>query len=289
MIKIIFIHKASTEVAQFFGLPGYLNTFMDIYKFYDKFYTWLVVVGPRVVIAILFLVIGWWIINNILKWINNILTKRKIDPSVQPFLSSIIGILLKVLLLLSCIQIVGLQLTVFTTLIGAFGVAAGLALSGTLQNFTSGIIILLLKPFKVGEIIMAQGQEGKVTVIRIFHTIVTTFDNQTVIIPNSKLSNEVIINLSRQGKRRLRIEVKFGFQISFEEVKKSIEQTIHNNAGLLKDPAHTIGVSAIESDGYKVEANMWLRADNYQILKLELQERIVNNLKHAGIKLPGMP
>lgn len=276
-------------MAQFFGLPGYLNTFMDIYKFYDKFYTWLVVVGPRVVIAILFLVIGWWIINNILKWINNILTKRKIDPSVQPFLSSIIGILLKVLLLLSCIQIVGLQLTVFTTLIGAFGVAAGLALSGTLQNFTSGIIILLLKPFKVGEIIMAQGQEGKVTVIRIFHTIVTTFDNQTVIIPNSKLSNEVIINLSRQGKRRLRIEVKFGFQISFEEVKKSIEQTIHNNAGLLKDPAHTIGVSAIESDGYKVEANMWLRADNYQILKLELQERIVNNLKHAGIKLPGMP
>lgn len=275
-------------MAQFFGLPGYLNTFMDIYKFYDKFYTWLVVVGPRVVIAILFLVIGWWIINNILKWINNILTKRKIDPSVQPFLSSIIGILLKVLLLLSCIQIVGLQLTVFTTLIGAFGVAAGLALSGTLQNFTSGIIILLLKPFKVGEIIMAQGQEGKVTVIRIFHTIVTTFDNQTVIIPNSKLSNEVIINLSRQGKRRLRIEVKFGFQISFEEVKKSIEQTIHNNAGLLKDPAHTIGVSAIESDGYKVEANMWLRADNYQILKLELQERIVNNLKHAGIKLPGM-
>ena len=275
-------------MAQFFGLPGYLNTFMDIYKFYDKFYTWLVVVGPRVVIAILFLVIGWWIINNILKWINNILTKRKIDPSVQPFLSSIIGILLKVLLLLSCIQIVGLQLTVFTTLIGAFGVAAGLALSGTLQNFTSGIIILLLKPFKVGEIIMAQGQEGKVTVIRIFHTIVTTFDNQTVIIPNSKLSNEVIINLSRQGKRRLRIEVKFGFQISFEEVKKSIEQTIHDNAGLLKDPAHTIGVSAIESDGYKVEANMWLRADNYQKLKLELQERIVNNLKHAGIKLPGM-
>ena len=248
---------------------------MDIYKFYDKFYTWLVVVGPRVVIAILFLVIGWWIINNILKWINNILTKRKIDPSVQPFLSSIIGILLKVLLLLSCIQIVGLQLTVFTTLIGAFGVAAGLALSGTLQNFTSGIIILLLKPFKVGEIIMAQGQEGKVTVIRIFHTIVTTFDNQTVIIPNSKLSNEVIINLSRQGKRRLRIEVKFGFQISFEEVKKSIEQTIHNNAGLLKDPAHNIGVSAIESDGYKVEADMWLRADNYQKLKLELQERIV--------------
>ena len=275
-------------MAQFFGLPGYLNTFMDIYKFYDKFYTWLVVVGPRVVIAILFLVIGWWIINNILKWINNILTKRKIDPSVQPFLSSIIGILLKVLLLLSCIQIVGLQLTVFTTLIGAFGVAAGLALSGTLQNFTSGIIILLLKPFKVGEIIMAQGQEGKVTVIRIFHTIVTTFDNQTVIIPNSKLSNEVIINLSRQGKRRLKIEMKFGFQISFEEVKKSIEQTIHDNAGLLKDPAHNIGVSAIEPDGYKVEANMWLRADNYQILKLELQERIVNNLKHAGIKLPGM-
>lgn len=262
---------------------------MDIDKLYDKFYNWLVVVGPRVVIAILFLVIGWWVINTILKWINNILTRRKIDPSIQPFLASIIGILFKVLLLISCIQIVGLQLTLFTTIIGAFGVAAGLALSGTLQNFTSGIIILLLKPFRVGEIIMAQGLEGKVTFIRIFHTIVTTFDNQTVIIPNSKLSNEVIINLSRQGKRRLRVEMKFGFQIPFEDVKNSIEQTINDNTELLKEPAHNIGVSAIEADGYKVEANVWLKADSYQVLKLELQERMVNNLKHAGIKLPGMP
>lgn len=261
---------------------------MDINKLYAQFYNWIVFVGPKIVVAIVSLVIGWWIVNILIRWLNGVLTRKKVDVSIQPFLISIISIICRILLLLSCIQIIGLQLTVFTTIIGAFGVAAGLALSGTLQNFTSGIIILLLKPFRVGDIILAQGQEGRVTFIRIFHTIVTTHDNQTVIIPNSKLSNEVIINLSRQGKRRLTVEMKFGFQIDFEEVKKSIEQTINENTELLKEPVHDIGISAVEADGYKVAANMWLKADNYQVLKLELQERIVKNLKQAGIKLPGM-
>ncbi len=125
----------------------------------------------------------------------------------------------------------------FAAIIGAFGVAAGLALSGTLQNFTSGILILWLKPFRVGDNIIAQGSEGTVTMIRIFYTIVTTFDNRTVIIPNSKLSNEVIVNLSREGNRRLDIVLRFEFSVPFEQVKAILEQTIHSQTDLLKEPA----------------------------------------------------
>ena len=119
-----------------------------------------------------------------------------------------LNILLKILLALALLQVLGIQMTMFAALVGAFGVAAGLALSGTLENFTSGILILLLKPFRVGDNIIAQAQEGTVTSIQLFYTVVLTFDNRTVIVPNSKLSNEVIINLSREGLRRMDIELK---------------------------------------------------------------------------------
>src|SRR6185312_5183593 len=110
------------------------------------------------------------------------------------------------------------EMTLFATVVGAFGVAAGLALSGTLQNFASGILILLLKPFKVGDNIITQGLEGTVTSIEIFYTLVTTFDNRSVIVPNSKLSNEVIINISREGRRRLDINYKFANNIDIKTV-----------------------------------------------------------------------
>src|SRR3954470_15622031 len=149
------------------------------------------------------------------------MTRRQLDSSLQPFLLSLLFTILQVLLLLTAMQIIGIQMTIFAALIGGIGVAAGLALSGTLQNFTSGILILMLKPFRVGENIIAQGQEGTVKTIQIFFTVVKTFDNRTVIIPNSKLSNEVIVNLSREGKRRLDIELKFNYGVDFEQVKNS--------------------------------------------------------------------
>jgi small conductance mechanosensitive channel len=184
---------------------------MNAAKFYDKAYDWMIVYGPRLIIALIVFLAGQWFIRFIKKRSTHSMHKRNVDPTLKPFLRSLIYASLQVLLVLLVMQIIGIQLTVFATLIGAFGVAAGLALSGTLQNFTSGILILLMRPFVVGDNIIAQGQEGTVTDIRIFYTIVTTYDNKTVIIPNSKLSNELIVNLSKEGKRRLDIEVKLPF------------------------------------------------------------------------------
>jgi small conductance mechanosensitive channel len=260
---------------------------MDMEKLYDKIYTWMLTVGPRLIIAVIVVIVGMWLIRVLKRWMNNHMIARDFDPSLRPFLSNLTIIAMQVLLVLAFMQIMGIQMTIFTAVIGAFGVAAGLALSGTLQNFTSGILILLLKPFRVGEIIIAQGQEGLVTSIQIFFTMVTTFDNKTVIIPNSKLSNEVIINLSREGKRRLDIELKFSFGIPFEQVKDIIKNSVAKSQGILVEPAHRIGVSTVESDGYKLMVNVWVKAEHYQDVKLDLQKRIIEDLKGAGIKLPG--
>ncbi len=188
-------------------------------------------------IAIVVLFLGIWLIRLFKTALNRHMVSSDFDPSLQPFLVSLFGTLLQVLLVLALMQVLGLQMTIFTALIGALGVAAGLALSGTLQNFTSGVLILLLKPFRVGESIVAQGQEGVVASIQIFFTVVTTYHNTTVIIPNSKLSNEVIINLSRQGKRRLDVELKFGFGISSDQVREIVERRISQSPDILKDPA----------------------------------------------------
>jgi small conductance mechanosensitive channel len=261
---------------------------MKFEDFYLKGYNWLLRYGPRALIALLLLFLGFWLIGNIKRWLQSSLDRKNIDPSLRPFLLSVSVIFLQGLLVLAAMQVVGVQMTIFAAFVGAFGVATGLALSGTLQNFTSGVLILILKPFRVGDNIIAQGQEGIVASIEIFYTIVTTFDNRTVILPNSKLSNEVIVNLSREGIRRLDVELKFAFPVAFEQVKSILENTIHSNLDLLKEPQFRIGVSSVEPDGYKVMVNTWVKPEGYQDVRFKLQQKIIENIIAGGIKLPGM-
>lgn len=261
---------------------------MDLNKFYARAYDWILISGPRILIGLVILFLGVILIRVLKKWLNNHFYKKEVNSSIRPFLVNLIITTLQILVVIAFMQIVGLQMTIFATLIGAFGVAAGLALSGTLQNFTSGVLILLLKPFRVGDNIIAQGQEGSVQTIQIFFTIVKTFDNRTVIIPNSKLSNEVIVNLSREGKRRLDIELKFSFGIDFSQVQSIIEKSLAAEKNLLKDPEHRIGISSIDADGYKVMVNVWLSAHGFIDAKFDLQKRLVDDLKSAGVKLPGL-
>lgn len=261
---------------------------MQIDKFYDKVYDWILRNGPGIVLAFIVLLIGLWLIKAVRRGLIKSMEKRKFDPSLRPFMQSLIIISLQVMLLLVVMQILGIQLTILTTVIGAFGVAAGLALSGTLQNFASGVLILMLKPFKAGDNIIAQGQEGTVSSIQIFYTVVTTFENKTVIIPNSKLSNEIIINVSRQGKRRMDIELKFSYSFDIEQVKTAIAQSVRDFKGILNSPAPRIGVSSLETDGYKLLINVWVNAHGFIDAKLAFQEKLVDDLKASGIKLPGM-
>jgi small conductance mechanosensitive channel len=261
---------------------------MKIDVFYDKAYAWILDRGPSVLLGLGVLFVGFWLIKMLAAWMNRHLFKKEVDPSLTPFLLSLTVVVLRVLLVVSAMQIIGIQMTVFAALIGAVGVAAGLALSGTLQNFTSGILILLLKPFRVGDNIIAQGQEGTVTAIKIFHTIVTTYDNKAVIVPNSKLSNEVIINTSGLGTRRIDIELKFNNSIDFERVRNIVKPVIDHSTDATRSAENRIGISSLEPDGYKVMINVWVDAHGFIDAKMKVQEEIMNTLIASGLKLPGL-
>jgi small conductance mechanosensitive channel len=255
--------------------------------FYTLAYQWIIIHGPKILIAVIVFFIGEWVIRILRKWSRRFFLASRFEQ-VRPFLDGLISVILQILLVLLLMQIVGIQLTLFAAVIASFGVAAGLALSGTLQNFASGVLILLLRPYKIGDNIVTQSQEGTVSSIQLFYTVVISYDNKTIIVPNSKLSNEVIINLSRKGTRRIDIELKFNYGIDANQVKKIIDDTIVSSKNLLTNPAHRMVISTLESDGYRLLINVWANAHGFNDTKYELQEKIMGALKQSAIKLPGM-
>jgi small conductance mechanosensitive channel len=261
---------------------------MNIDKFYDHVYDWVIRFGPKFLVGLAVLFIGLWLISLLLKWSRSRMQKREIDATIKSFIMSLAAVALRVLLILGVMQIMGIEMTLFTALVGAFGVAAGLALSGTLQNFASGVLIMLLKPFKVGENINTNGMEGTVTSIQIFYTIVETFDNRVLIVPNSQLSNQMIINTSRKGTRRLDIDLKFPNNIDLKQVKSVIEKSLDKSEHCLKIPKKRVGLGEIQPDGFMLAISVWVNAHGFQDTKLVVQEALFEDIKKAGIKIPGL-
>jgi len=262
---------------------------MDIEKFYDKFYDWILRVGPKILLALLVFIAAQILIRLLKRWIRGSLTKRDFEPSLQPFLLSLLFDILQVLAILATLQVLGIQMTIFAALVGGIGVAAGLALSGTLQNFTSGILILLLKPFRVGDTIIAQGKEGVVSQIQIFYTIMVTYDNMDVIIPNSKLSNDLIVNISKEGRRRMDLDFKLPFSIDYKAAEAAIQKSLSGMKEILPDPPPYIGIGLLEADGYHVNIYAWTAPENFNEKRLAVQAGLLSDLKGDGIKWPGMP
>lgn len=257
---------------------------MKVDKFYNQAYHWAIQYGPRFLVGMVVLFVGLWLIRVILNRSHQGMHRKEMDPTLKPFLLSLIGVALRVLLVLGVMQIIGIEMTLFTALVGAFGVAIGLALSGTLQNFASGILIMLLKPFVVGDNILTQNIEGTVSSIQIFYTLVTTFDNRSVIFPNSMLSNNMIINISRKGSRRLDINYKFANTVDIEQVTQKINEVIDQEKQCLKTPERRLGVSLLEQDSFTLSINVWVNAHGFEDTRLKLQEAILQAMKKAGLK-----
>lgn len=252
---------------------------MEIEKFYARLETWFIHQAPRVLLGILILVLGMWLIRLLVRWIKRKINQKDWDPTLEVFLSNLIVMALRVLLILFVIQVMGLRMTLFAALVGAFGVAAGLALSGTLQNFASGVLILMLKPFRIGDQILTQGQEGEVISIQLFYTVILTRDYRTVIVPNSKLSNEVIINMSQAGKRRLDVELKVKYEVDFEHAKRVLTDTLNRAGDLLVSTDYLIGISLLEPDGYRISISVWVDEVGYPDTRLGVQERLLQAIK----------
>jgi len=261
---------------------------MELKEFYHKFHVWAVDNGPKAVTGLLLFFVGLWFISTLRKRINRHIRSTAVHSALQPFFLSLTVAALYSALIFTVLNLIGFQLTFMSTIFGAFGVAAGLALSGTLQNFAGGVLILMLKPFDVDDSIVAQGQEGKVTSIQIFYTVLITADSKTVIIPNGKLFNEVIVNITREGRRRLDFEIKLGYAANVTQVKQIINDAIKAIPAILHEPATRVGVVALEIDGVRFTINVWVEPANFLATKIELQERIVIALAEAGVKLPGV-
>lgn len=251
-------------------------------KVYDVVFT----LGPRLVGAIITLIIGWWIIKIIQKSIRRSFEKREMEPSLRGFLNSMIGILLKTLLLISVVGMLGVQMTSFIAILGAAGLAVGMALSGTLQNFAGGVIILLFKPFKAGDYIEAQGHSGSVNEIQIFNTILKTPDNKTIIIPNGGLSTGSMINYSTEPRRRVDFVFGIGYGDDVDKAKTVLKKLIDGDDRILKEPEPFIAVSALADSSVNLVVRVWAEAANYWGIYFDMHEKVYKTFDKEGLNIP---
>ncbi|MBN2165008.1 MAG: mechanosensitive ion channel [Marinilabiliaceae bacterium] len=242
--------------------------------------------GGKVLMAIIVLVIGLWIVKRISKGIKKVLGMRHVDPTLQPFLLSLITITLKTLLVISVIGMVGVPMTSFIAILGAAGLAIGMALSGTLQNFAGGVILLIFKPFKVGDVIEAQGYIGVVKEIQIFVTLLTTADNKLIFIPNGGLSTGSLTNYSAQEKRRIDIIVGIDYNDDIDKAREICLAVANRNEIIDKDPAPFVGVSSLADSSVNILVRVWCDTVAYWDVTFYLNEELKKAFDKQGITIP---
>jgi small conductance mechanosensitive channel len=247
---------------------------------------WGINAGERIIGAIIVFVVGRFIISFLNKLINKLLSKRKIDPSIKSFVRSLSNILLTILLIVAVVSKLGVETTSFAALLASAGVAIGMALSGNLQNFAGGLIVLLLRPYKVGDLIESQGITGTVREIQIFHTILTTADNKVIYIPNGALSSGTVTNYSREATRRIEWIVGVEYGEDFEKVKKTIEDILAADGRILTDPAPTIALHALDASSVNVVTRVWVNAADYWDVYFNINKQIYAVFNREGIGFP---
>ena len=247
---------------------------------------WGINAGERIIGAIIVFVVGRFIISFLNKLINKLLSKRKIDPSIKTFVRSLSNILLTILLIVAVVSKLGVETTSFAALLASAGVAIGMALSGNLQNFAGGLIVLLLRPYKVGDLIESQGITGTVREIQIFHTILTTADNKVIYIPNGALSSGTVTNYSREATRRIEWIVGVEYGEDFEKVKKIIEDILAADGRILTDPAPTIALHALDASSVNVVTRVWVNAADYWDVYFNINKQIYAVFNREGIGFP---
>ena len=240
--------------------------------------------APKVVLAIVTLIVGMWLINRFVKVLDGHLGKK--DPTLNKFLCGLLSAVLKVLLLISVASMIGIATTSFIAIIGAAGLAIGLALQGSLGNFAGGVLILIFKPFKVGDTIEAQGYLGSVVEISILYTIVNTFDNRRIVIPNGDLSNSSLTNLSAYPTRRCDMSFGIGYGDDIDQAKATIKRLIEEDERALKDPAPMIVVGGLGDSSVNLTVRAWTNSGDLWPFYWGMQERVKKAFDAEGISIP---
>ncbi len=242
--------------------------------------------GGRILGALVIFVVGRVIISFLNKMLARILERRKVDAGVQTFVRSLVNILLMVLLIVAIISKLGIETTSFAALLASAGVAVGMALSGNLQNFAGGLIILLFRPYKVGDWVECQGESGTVREIQIFHTILTTADNKTVYIPNGSASSGVIVNYSHEETRRVDWVIGVEYGESFERVEATVRSILRAEPRILSQPAPTVAMDALDASSVNVLIRVWVKNGDYWGVYYDVRRAIYEEFNRAGIGFP---
>ena len=242
--------------------------------------------GKSIIIAVIIYIVGKALIMLINRMMEKMLSRRQVDPTIQTFLKSLVNILLMALLIISVVSALGVNTTSFAALLASAGVAVGMALSGNLQNLAGGIVVLLFRPFKVGDYIEAQGVGGTVQEIQIFHTILNTPDNKKIYLPNGSLSSGNITNYSKEPTRRVDFTISIDYGESIDKVREVLKEIITNDQRVLTTPEPVIALNALADSSVNIALRVWVKSEDYWAVYWETNEKIYNEFNRRGINFP---
>ena len=255
-------------------------------KYLELGETYLLKFGPKVLSALLILIIGLFVINIVIKLAKKVMRKSKVDITLEKFLGNLLGWGLKILLIVTVITQLGVETTSFAAILAAAGLAVGLALQGSLANFAGGVLIMIFKPFKIGDLVEAQGEIGVVKEIEIFTTKLTGLSNKEIIIPNASLSNGNIVNYSTEGTRRVDLVIGVSYDADIKQTKEVLLNVLTSHSKILKDPAPAVTVSELADSSVNFAVRPWCKTEHYWDVYFEVTETVKLELDKAGIEIP---
>ena len=238
--------------------------------------------GERILIAVIVFIVGRFLISMLNRFVGRLMDRRKVDISIKTFVKSLVNILLTILLIISVVGALGVETTSFAALLAS----VGMALSGNLQNFAGGLIVLLFKPYKVGDWIESQGVSGTVKEIQIFHTILTTGDNKVIYIPNGAMSSGVVTNYNTQTTRRVEWIVGVDYGEDYDKVQQIVTDILAADKRILKDPAPFIALHALDASSVNVVARVWVNSADYWGVYFDINKAIYATFNEKGINFP---
>ncbi|HBK82211.1 MAG TPA: mechanosensitive ion channel protein [Flavobacterium sp.] len=258
----------------------------EIYTYVDYIKDYVMEYSPRLFSALLILIVGLWVSSFFTKTLKRIMLKREIESTLVLFVGNLLFWGMRILVLVTVITQLGIGTSSLVAILGAAGLAIGLALQGSLSNFAGGVLIILLKPFKVGDVIEAQGVTGKVKEIKMFSTHIDLFENKLAIIPNAILSNDKIINFTVNGNLRVDIQIGVDYASNFKEVREVVFNVLNNHPMVLKNPEPEIFVLKLNSSSVDFAIRPWTKSDNYLKVKSDVLEQCKIAFDEAGIEIP---
>lgn len=255
-------------------------------KYLEKAKTILIEYGPNVIYALGLLIVGLFIIKRVVRFAKKIMTSRNVDITLQTFLSTMIGVGLKLLLIIAVVSKLGIDTTAIAAALAAASLGVGLALQGALSNLAGGVLIIIFKPFKIGDLVEAHDEIGVVKDITIFTTQIVTPDNKRVIIPNGTLANSNIINFSSEGKLRVDLTIGVGYDEDIKETKSVLLNVLKQNDKVLKHPQPTVDVEALADSSVNFAVRPWCKVEDYWSVYFWVTENCKLALDKAGIEIP---